>query len=390
MNVRVKRGDIRRGLLAGVSATALLASVYMAPGAAKAGEEEGRPTVWLELGAQVDHVDAGLQRFAPPFVSLNEGNGFTSASAAQKPPRYAVGGEGKIIFAPEDTTWVFSAALRYGRSNKARSTHEETHPASATGLISVPLFGKYSRYTVPPVAKRFADTTMRQKESYLIADFQAGKDVGLGLFGSGGMSTFGFGVRVAQFSSRSNVALGADPDFAIAYVSATQLAGFPADMKEVHQNWHVYTAIKDAASNFRGGGPSLAWDASAPLAGNSEAGEMTFDWGVNAAVLFGRQKAITRHETSGSLQHQTGKPQHNVALPLTYHQPYHDTRSRSVIVPNLGGFAGFSFKFPNAQISVGYRADFFFGAMDGGIDARKTYDRNFHGPFARISIGLGG
>jgi hypothetical protein len=33
---------------------------------------------------------------------------------------------------------------------------------------------------------------------------------------------------------------------------------------------------------------------------------------------------------------------------------------------------------------------YFLGAMDGGIDARKTYDRNFHGPFATISIGLGG
>jgi hypothetical protein len=60
------------------------------------------------------------------------------------------------------------------------------------------------------------------------------------------------------------------------------------------------------------------------------------------------------------------------------------------VVPNIGGFAGFSLKFPNARVSLGYRADFFFGAMDGGIDTRKTYDRNFYGPFAKISIGLGG
>jgi hypothetical protein len=30
----------------------------------------------------------------------------------------------------------------------------------------------------------------------------------------------------------------------------------------------------------------------------------------------------------------------------------------------------------------------FFGAMDVGIDARRTADRDFHGPFARISIGF--
>jgi len=60
------------------------------------------------------------------------------------------------------------------------------------------------------------------------------------------------------------------------------------------------------------------------------------------------------------------------------------------VVPNLGGFAGLSFKYPNAKVSVGYRADFFFGAMDGGIDAHKSYDRDFYGPFATVSIGLGG
>jgi hypothetical protein len=41
-------------------------------------------------------------------------------------------------------------------------------------------------------------------------------------------------------------------------------------------------------------------------------------------------------------------------------------------------------------VSFGYRADFFFGAMDGGIDTRNTSTVSFHGPFATISIGLGG
>jgi hypothetical protein len=72
----------------------------------------------------------------------------------------------------------------------------------------------------------------------------------------------------------------------------------------------------------------------------------------------------------------------------SYHHHTDIARSHSVVVPNIGGFAGMSLKFPNAKISLGYRADFFFGAMDGGIDARKTYDRNFYGPFATISIGL--
>jgi len=37
----------------------------------------------------------------------------------------------------------------------------------------------------------------------------------------------------------------------------------------------------------------------------------------------------------------------------------------------VGGFAGLSYNFPNAKVSLGYRADFFFGAIDGGPDAAK-------------------
>ena len=53
-------------------------------------------------------------------------------------------------------------------------------------------------------------------------------------------------------------------------------------------------------------------------------------------------------------------------------------RTRTVIVPNLGGFAGVSYCFPDAKLSLGYRADFFFGAMDGGIDTRRTGGYRIH------------
>ena len=59
-----------------------------------------------------------------------------------------------------------------------------------------------------------------------------------------------------------------------------------------------------------------------------------------------------------------------------------------VTVPNVGAFAGLTYQIQNFKISGGYRADFFFGAMDGGIDTRKTEDQKFYGPFATISIGL--
>jgi hypothetical protein len=61
-----------------------------------------------------------------------------------------------------------------------------------------------------------------------------------------------------------------------------------------------------------------------------------------------------------------------------------------VTVPNIGGFAALSYRFPNAKLSAGYRADFFFGAKDSGFETRSTTDVGFHGPYATISIGLGG
>jgi len=74
--------------------------------------------------------------------------------------------------------------------------------------------------------------------------------------------------------------------------------------------------------------------------------------------------------------------------------PHHNTtpinRARTVIVPNLGGFAGLSFLYSNAKVSFGYRADFFFGAIDGGVDAAKKENRGFYGPFASVSVGIGG
>jgi hypothetical protein len=72
-----------------------------------------------------------------------------------------------------------------------------------------------------------------------------------------------------------------------------------------------------------------------------------------------------------------------------YYGPYHSTRSRNVTVPNVGGSIGLSWKLQNFKMSFGYRADFFFNAIDGGIDARKSENRAFYGPYASISVGLG-
>jgi len=110
---------------------------------------------------------------------------------------------------------------------------------------------------------------------------------------------------------------------------------------------------------------------------------VALDWGVNAAVLFGRQKAKTSHHSTVSYVKGTAVQSVNA------YPPVNRTRSRMVVIPNIGGFAALSYRFPNAKLSAGYRADFFFGARDSGFETRSTADVGFHGPFATISIGLG-
>jgi len=110
-------------------------------------------------------------------------------------------------------------------------------------------------------------------------------------------------------------------------------------------------------------------------------GQLTLDWGVNASLLFGRQKAKISHHSTVK---RTGIGSNSIYPTAT------NARSHMVTVPNIGGFAGLSYRFTNAKISAGYRADFFFGARDGGLETRNAIDVGFHGPFATIGIGLGG
>jgi hypothetical protein len=315
-------------------------------------------------------------------------NSFTLPSQVQKSPRYSFGQEGRLTFVPEDSDWNFSAALRFGRSNRSMKVHDENTFHTTPELIrSVPLLGKYL-VDPYPISRQVAGSTASQKhESYLILDFTAGKDVGLGLFGSHGSSVLNAGIRFAQFTSGSKSRIDALQNVDISYDYKYTLAGLPAYLKIPLSNWNIYVGKMDVRHSFSGVGPSLSWDGNAVLVGTQDSSEVTFDWGLNGALLFGRQKTSAHHTTMAHhiIRHTYG------TIPTLYPTKVHNTAlSRSVVVPNVGGFAGMSLRFPNAKVSLGYRADFFFGAMDGGIDTRKTYDRGFHGPFATISIGLGG
>jgi hypothetical protein len=368
--VKNNRVVSRVELLVTVSAAALMASVC----ASNAAEGDAdRPTVWIEMGGQLERIDTAQNLFAPSFFALAKPSILAPMVDAQHPPAYGLATEGKISFEPEGSNWVFSAAVRYGRANGGKHLHHEQSVVSATQVFASPL-----RSSIGDGLTTYHDTN-------LTVDFQAGKDVGLGMFGSGGSSIVSAGVRIAQFTSESNIKLQAKP-----YIHNSSNAYVPGKYNFRNRHMISYTAVLSANRDTQAMGPSLSWDASAMLTRNGEHATLDFDWGMNASVLFGRQRVRMHQRTSAY---------HFNIVP--FHTPYgtygaHSTqsanpeRSRSVTIPNIGGFAGISLKFPNAKVALGYRADFFFNAMDSGIDTHKSSTLGFYGPFATISVGLGG
>jgi len=370
------QSGIRWQLLATVSALAITGASCAVPAFAGDGD---RPTVWIELGAQLDRVQGGEDPFLPPFLSANP-RPFAPVSSAeiQRPPRYAFGGEGKITFQPDASDWSVSAAIRYGRSNSKRQLHQQTTEVRQSGKFLFnddPFFAKLTR---------FGDTVSAHRAGYAVADFMAGRDVGLGLLGGKSSATIDFGVRFAQFTSSTSNTLRELPD---QYFNRVPIPfTFNPDLHKYksYAHHHSYYAHNEIGRSFSGVGPTLSMNGSQEIAGSVEDVGVAFDWGVNAAVLFGRQKVRGSHKSSSLYFKSFGYGPYSSSKPT----PKNVARTRSVVVPNVGAFAGLSVNFPNSKVSLGYRGDFFFGAMDVGIDGRKSQTTSFHGPFAKISIGI--
>jgi hypothetical protein len=288
---------------------------------------------------------------------------------------------------------VFSAAVRFGRTGNKREVDHQT-----TGIFHVkyhsgvpPLYtGGSSQNQGEVGVNRYSDTRAQRTESHVMLDFMAGKDVGLGMFGLDGSSVVSAGLRFAQYESSGSLDLRARPDRMFKYYPTAAAHGqclkVPTCFKLA--TWHSYHITGQASRKFRGEGPSISWSGSMPLEGDLQDGELTLDWGANGALLFGKQKAHTQHHETANYAN-AGRAFGASYVPL-YDRTGGHNAIRAIVVPNLGALAGVSYRFNNAKISFGYRGDFFFGAIDGGIDARKSETLGFFGPFAKISIGLGG
>jgi hypothetical protein len=387
LEVRQKLNSVYCNLLATVSIFALMP--YACNNIEAKADGADSPTVWIELGGQLERQTGQGDPYTPPFlVNYISSDAYKPVSplATEKQPLFSNGAEGKLSFAPEGSDWVFSAAVRYGRANGKKSQQEAVPDRHV--IYDFPLFtsGIHCCRTLPVTIDGgdYSDTAATHQDSHTIVDFEAGRDVGLGIFGHEAESVLALGVRFAQFTAKSTASLHAQPDAAFYNEFPPSLLNkYPQFYLPGRKN-HVFLGTALSARSFHGIGPIASLNSSVRLLSAQQAGELTFDWGANAAVLFGRRKAHGQHHESGHYAQQKYGNSHYYSNNASF------DRKKSVVVPNVGGFAGVSFRFSNAKVSVGYRGDFYFGAMDTGMDTERTGTVGFFGPFATISVGLGG
>lgn len=390
-------GNSRRHLLATVSAFALAAS---GAGSTLAGE----PLLWIDIGWQSDQLRDSGDIYALPFGAIARQYLPSSSLTDDLNVSLSHGGEGKLSFRPEGSRWTFSASVRYGRAKgKGAGTIAQTQILPSTSYVyyhtTIPTYAfPYHRTSSRPLRQRskFFNASTDRAESHLMLDFEAGHDVGLGMFGHG---ILGAGMRLAELKSVVNIArFNSIPDPHVTEVFQSThptLAFFPSSTRTVpwyHQKfkevWHQFAGSARGSFEFIGAGPSVYWDASAPLFGDVERiGQVSFDWGVNAALLFGKQKNRQNHQTVG-----TGNC-YQTFLCTSFKTHFNDTSEEQTIkrvaVPNLGGFMGISYRVADVKASFGYRVDYFFRAIDTGVAGQPAITRGFAGPFASISLGIG-
>ena len=192
INSRDNRATIRWKLLTGVSALALAAYVSSAD-LAKA-EDASQPQIWLQLDGGFTQLDNSQDPFQPPFTLRANRKSFITEgiTGIQKNARAGFDGDAKVSFEPSRSDWTLSLGIRYGRDSRNKSSIQHT---------SVPRTG------VNHVYYAYQNAAAHSSERHLLLDFQASKDVGLGMFGHDGRSAIGVGIRYAQLAVQNTIGI---------------------------------------------------------------------------------------------------------------------------------------------------------------------------------------
>jgi hypothetical protein len=202
---------------------------------------------------------------------------------------------------------------------------------------------------------------------------------------------FDLGVQYVKFRSSSNAELHGRPDLA-----------FPEDnIATDGGHFHRFWGEIDAVREFEGVGPSVSWAQSLQLMGDAEkSGRVGVEFGLGGSVLFGKQKAQTSGFVRGDYHIGVWAPfvkydsDGNIIQGLrqldAYNTPFSHRRSQSTTVPSINASLGLNYTLGGLKLSGGYRVERYFDAIDAGIAERKTYDRQFDGPYFKVAVGFGG
>jgi outer membrane receptor protein involved in Fe transport len=340
----------------------------------------------VELSGQVQRNDAPYAPLAPDFVDAFS-PAITPLAAQNRDLDWGDGREVRITYRPGSATWSITAALRNGRANKSTALVHASEAAGPARCLFLPS-GPYGFFCDPdgPYAyalltgTNWSDSSAREKEEHLVADFAVGHDVGLGALGNS-HSVMSAGLRYAHLQSATHADMNGMPNWVIP-------EGFG---KYEASRDHVQASLA-ADREFTGAGPTLSWDAAQRLFGEPQSGHLDMDWSVTGGVLFGKQKSTISgteaQEHSEAKYHQ--ELIYGVLPPLTETPIDIAPRSKSVSVPVVDLSLGLSYEIQRFKVGAGYRWERYFDALDVGYDEHKDGDRTIDGPYFKIAVGFGG
>jgi hypothetical protein len=339
---------------------------------------EGRAEWTVELGGALAKLDGSRK----PVRSAGDFTGpIDPANFQQRDLPRGQGGELTLTYAPQQSAWRVSAAMRYGRTkDQDKIDARDPFEACAAPAPYIETFCQHpsdgSKNNLIAYQSDWLRGQVTRREKHTLVDFQVGRDVGLGNFESSLMA----GVRYGDFGASTRLDTTGVPDM-----------NLPDGWFFKYMNNHFYRTDLTGTSEFKGLGPTLTWDASRRLLGNDRDGHLDVDGEITGGVLFGKQHSTllgTEVSTYYSGSYLFDWP--NLAADPPVRTNVAEKRSSSATVPLLGLKLGLSYEIDRIKIGTGYRWERYFNALDVGIDEKKEADRTIDGPYLKIAVGFGG
>ena len=334
----------------------------------------------IEIGGEVQRQDAPYADLTP--VSAASFTGTLNTTAAEnRNLDWGDGREVRLTYAPAGNTWRVSAGYRTGKTNGTDQTLNFVLAAEGCGGSTAQCVqAAQMGYTGEPFffkAYNYSDVTVTNHEEHTIADFDVGRDVGMGL---GLASSVSAGLRYAQLRSTTHMQMFGAADWYL----PEQFVLF----KYAH-NTH-YKADLTTSRDFKGAGPTLSWDAAKRLWG-PDTSHLDLEWSLTGGVLFGKQKAAFKgNETSAYFSGKYSGRQVLQSGPTVDITNNPAGRSKSVTAPLLDLSAGLAYETGRFKVDAGYRWERYFNVLDAGYAERKDVDRTIDGPYFKIAVGFGG